>query len=384
MKAYDVVVVGCGGIGSSALFWLSERAGARVLGLERFSLGHHRGASQDHSRMIRKAYAQQHYTELISDAYDAWSHVEAASGLQLVIPTGALDFAVVGTPGAAHLDLCIEGMNSAGINFTEMDAADVCTRWPQFRLDPDTRSVYQADGGIVDAARANAIHVALARERGAEIREHVTVWALEPSDGGVEVVTSDGRIFARRVVVTAGAWTTHLLDQLGANWMLRVTQEQVTYLATPHVRRFRPGIFPVWSWFGERILYGFPVYGEVAVKIAQDLGGAEVTATSRTFAPDREKVRMLCDFISQRIPDALGPEMYTKTCLYTLTPDRDFVLGPLTETPDVMVAVGAGHAFKFAGLLGKILSELALEGGTSHPIEAFRTDRPALRQVCGM
>lgn len=90
---------------------------------------------------------------------------------------------------------------------------------------------------------------------------------------------------------------------------------------------------------------------------------------------------MLRAFVSQRIPDALGPELYTKTCLYTLTPDRDLVLGPLSEAPQVMVAVGAGHAFKFAALIGEILSELALDGGTSHPIEAFRTDRPVLRKV---
>lgn len=384
MTIYDVVVIGCGGIGSSTLCWLSERTGARVLGLEQFGLGHHRGASQDHSRMIRKAYAQQHYTELIAAAYDAWRHVEAASGLQLVVPTGALDLAITGTSGAAHLDACTDAMESVGIDFTEMGAAEICARWPQFRLDPQTRGVYQAEGGLVDAARANAVHVALARARGVEIREHTTVQALEPSPGGVEVITGEGRVSARRVVVTAGAWTMPLLDQLGTRWSVRVTQEQVTYLATPHLRRFIPGAFPAWSWFGDQILYGFPIYGEVAVKVAQDLGGAEVTATTRTFTPHPGKVRMLRDFVSQRIPDALGPELYTKTCLYTLTPDRDFVLGPLPQAPQVFVAVGAGHAFKFAGLVGKILSELTLEGGTHHPIGAFRTDRPALRQVTGV
>lgn len=115
--------------------------------------------------------------------------------------------------------------------------------------------------------------------------------ALLPSEGGVEIVTGDGRVSARRVVLAAGAWTKHLLDQLGASWVLRVTQEQVTYLATPHLRRFVPGTFPAWSWVDERILYGFPVYGEVAVKVAQDLGGAEVTAATRTFAPDAERCR---------------------------------------------------------------------------------------------
>ncbi|CAN5436019.1 hypothetical protein BH23ACT7_BH23ACT7_03720 [soil metagenome] len=126
------------------------------------------------------------------------------------------------------------------------------------------------------------------------------------------------------------------------------------------------------------MLYGFPVFGEVAVKAAQDLGGLAVSASTRTFEPDRGKVDLLAAFLREHIPAALGPELYTKTCLYTLPPDRDFVLGPLAGLPQVLVAVGAGHAFKFAGLIGKILAEIALDGGTDHGIDAFRTDRPAL------
>jgi sarcosine oxidase len=125
------------------------------------------------------------------------------------------------------------------------------------------------------------------------------------------------------------------------------------------------------------------VYGEVAVKAAQDLGGARVTAATRTFEPDRSKVAMLSAFLREHIPAALGPELYTKTCLYTLPPDRDFVVGPLADFPQVLVAVGAGHAFKFAGLIGKILSQLAVGGRTDYDIDAFRTDRPALTDGAG-
>jgi sarcosine oxidase len=95
-------------------------------------------------------------------------------------------------------------------------------------------------------------------------------------------------------VLAAGAWTNDHLAALGRSWPLTVTQEQVTYFATPHLRRFLPAVFPAWSWFSDQVLYGFPVFGEVAVKAAQDLGGLAVSASTRTFEPDRGKVDRSC------------------------------------------------------------------------------------------
>jgi hypothetical protein len=113
--------------------------------------------------------------------------------------------------------------------------------------------------------------------------------------------------------------------------------------------------------------YGFPVYGEVATKLGQHMGGHEVTAETRTFEPDPVRVRRYRDFLGRYIPGFLGPELYTKTCLYTIPPDQNFVVDTLAEHPQISVAIGAGHAYKFAGLIGRILSELALEGSPPTP-----------------
>ncbi len=72
--------------------------------------------------------------------------------------------------------------------------------------------------------------------------------------------------------------------------------------------------------------------------------------------------------------------IYTKTCLYTILPDRDFIIDSLPEQPNVLVAQGAAHAFKFASLFGKILSELAIDGATECDISTFNIDRPILRE----
>ena len=55
-RDYEYIVLGLGGLGSGAAYWLSRKAGAEVLGIEQFELGHVRGESQDHSRIIRLSY----------------------------------------------------------------------------------------------------------------------------------------------------------------------------------------------------------------------------------------------------------------------------------------------------------------------------------------
>ena len=74
--AYEYIVVGCGGIGSAAAYWLAREAGGEVLGLEQFALGHDRGESQDHSRIIRLSYHAPEYTALTRHTYAAWAEVE--------------------------------------------------------------------------------------------------------------------------------------------------------------------------------------------------------------------------------------------------------------------------------------------------------------------
>jgi sarcosine oxidase len=125
--------------------------------------------------------------------------------------------------------------------------------------------------------------------------------------------------------------------------------------------------------------YGFPVFGEAGPKAGQDAGGREVTVESRTFDPDLAALQRVHDFLAKYLPTALGPIIYTKTCLYSLTPDRDFVIDAVPDHPAALVAIGGGHGFKFASLIGRILSELAIDGRTEHDLEPFRIDRPILR-----
>ncbi|GAB4431636.1 MAG: N-methyl-L-tryptophan oxidase [Chloroflexi bacterium OHK40] len=376
--SYDVIVIGCGGIGSAATYWLS-RAGAAVLAIEQFALGHERGESQDHSRIVRLAYHAPAYTALTRHTFSAWRTIEEESGLQLVVRTGGLDLELVdGAP--RYLNHYAAAMATAAIPFETLSAAEVMARWPQFQLPESVEALYQADAGLVDARRANAAHIALARARGATIRTGTPVRAVCPVPGGIEVATDEHTYRAERLVITAGPWSNRVLQNIGLRLPLTITQEQVTYFQPTDLRAFAPERFPIWIWHGDArdCFYGLPVYGEVAIKAGQDVGGDVVTADTRTFEPNPRADADLRRFLGRYLPGALGLELYTRTCLYTLTPDRDFVIDTVPGHPQISLAVGAGHAFKFAGLIGRILSQLALDGHSAYPIAAFRLDRPAL------
>ena len=194
MKHYDAIIIGCGGLGSAALYWLSRELGSSVLGIERFGLGHERGASQDHSRIIRLAQHQSEYAALAPDAYDAFYEIERESGVRVLMKTGGL---VIEDPegrdpekvGTRNVDGYVAAFQKFGFDYEILDPDELMYRWPQFHLGGTERAIYQDDTGIADARKSNAVHVALARARGARVLENTPVRAVRPSGGGVEVIT---------------------------------------------------------------------------------------------------------------------------------------------------------------------------------------------------
>jgi sarcosine oxidase len=377
-RSYDVIVIGLGGLGSASLYWLSRQIGAEVLGIEQFSLGHPYGGSQDHSRIIRLAYDDPAYAALAPHTFIAWREVEDESGLQLVHQTGSLIMGPDPSQEPNDVEHYAAAMTRSGIPFEPLSPAETMRRFPQFKLQPGDQVLYQSFAGLVDPGKANAVHIALARGRGASILENTRIESLRPIKDGVSLETSQGSFTCRRLVVTSGAWTNQVLAGAGINLPLTVTEEQVTYFATPNLRQFTPDRFPIWIWHGKGNFYGFPIYGEVATKAGQHIGGDAVTPDTRKMLPNPRPYHNLVRFLEERIPGFLGPVLYTKPCLYTMPPDKGFIIDTLPEQPQIAIAIGAGHAFKFASLIGRILSQLALEGASVFPIEAMRFDRPAI------
>jgi sarcosine oxidase len=192
------------------------------------------------------------------------------------------------------------------------------------------------------------------------------VRAVEPrGGGGVLVTTAAGEALPfDRAIVTAGAWMGTLFARLGLP--LSVTRQEVFYLRVAGAAEsFSPARFPVWI-DADALMYGCPSDGRIeGVKIAWHrlgdvadpdrpppaAGGAGPGALDRVVA-----------YAAGRLPD-LSPDLtFAQTCLYTNTPDEDFILDRAPGATDIWIVSGcSGHGFKLTVLLGKMAADLATE-----------------------
>jgi sarcosine oxidase len=374
---YDAVVVGLGALGSAAAMHLA-RGGLRVLGLERFELGHKRGASHDTSRILRHSYHTPGYVRLTQEAYADWADLERWSGDQLVTVVGGLD--LFPADPAIPMDDYTASLDEVGIGHELLDVAEIGRRWPQFSLPAGTIGLYQDRGAIVPAGRGTAVMQKLAAAAGAELRGSTRVLSVVDGPSGVSVSTDSETFVADRVVVCADAWTNEVLAGLGVHVPLETTLEQATYFAPERPGSFAPHHLPLWIWMDDPSYYGFPCYGEPTVKAAQDCGGPMIDTSdpeSRTSEPDPAMLERLASFLASVLPES-GQPVRSIRCQYTLTPDRDFVLAPVPGHESVVVGLGAAHGFKFAPTFGRLLAELATAGTTTTDLTPYRLDRPAL------
>jgi len=371
MPPFDVVVIGLGVVGSAALAELSLR-GLRVLGLDRHRPGHDLGSSHGESRIIRLGYFEHpSYVPLLRRTYDLWRALETATDTQLLHITG---IAEIGRPDGEVVSGTLAASRQHGLAHEILSAAEAMRRFPAFRLPDDFVCVFQPDGGFVAADRALQALLAQAGRHGATIRTGVTVETVTPDGHGVRVRTAAGDIEARAAIIAAGPW----MDRLVPGLPLRVTRQVVTWFAPREPALFEPARFPVFlleSAHGAH--YGFPLSAAGTVKIARHHHldqTVDPDRVDRAFSPaDEAAIRPA---IAAYIPAADGPPAATETCLYTVTPDRHFIVDRLPHAPQIVVASPcSGHGFKFAPVLGEALADLATGGETSHDLGRFKLSR---------
>jgi glycine/D-amino acid oxidase-like deaminating enzyme len=293
MRTYSHIVIGGGAIGSAAAYWLTERGAERVLVLEQFALMNDRGASGEHWRIIRHAYRSPAYTALTGAMFAAWEAIEDLSGLRLYTRTGGLDLAHRDTPGGRDLDAYRAALDTHGIPYEDLTIAEIRTRYPQWTLQEDVIGLYQEAGGVVDVRKSVSAHTSLALARGVDAMPRTAVTGISIDSQGATVHTTSGALRAERLVVAAGSWLQALMPDLGLDFPLTLSQEQVGYFTASDLRPYRPESFPIWLYHGEAAgdFYGFPVYGEAGVKLGRNMRGCFITSESEPSTQTRPRPR---------------------------------------------------------------------------------------------
>jgi sarcosine oxidase len=374
MQTYDVIIIGLGGMGGAAAWRLAQR-GARVLGLEQFALGHNQGSSHGQTRIIRQAYHEHpSYVPLVRRAYEGWYELEQRQGVHLLTACPCL---TIGPPDGHLVAGVRRSAAEHGLPIANLSLDELTKTYSAFRFDnPQLVGVVEHTAGFLYVDRCVQAQLDEARRLGAVLHDGERVLDWQAADDGVSVRTSKGEYHAAKLVLTAGPWAGQLLGRFGA--VLRVMRQVVLWLEPRDEALFRRDRFPIFiTTMEENTFYGLPAIDGKGVKIARHYGAAEVRTPEQidrnATAADEEPVR---SFVRAHLPAADGPCRAASVCLYTLTPDRHFLIDVHPGSPAVVLAAGfSGHGFKFAPVVGEVLADLADRGRTDFAIDLFRLSR---------
>jgi sarcosine oxidase len=373
-SSYDVIVIGVGGMGSATCYELARR-GQKVLGLERFDIGHSMGSSHGETRMLRLGYFEgQSYVPMVLRAHQLWQETGKRIGEDLLTVTGTLD---VIEPGLDIVERGEAACQNYDLPYEILDAQTIMQRYPAFHLPRDYRGLFQPGGGYVKSDKAILAYTALAIDAGAVIhpRERVLSFELTAS-GGVKVVTEAGSYEAGRLVLSPGPWINAFVPSLKP-----VTQpyRQVFGWFRPlEPELFRQGTFPCFTLkIPEGHYYGFPLYGHPGFKLGGPHHGREACDPETLIRENRPSdEKGMRDCLQTYLPAAMGTALQIKVCIYTMTPDEDFIIDTMPDAPQIVIASPcSGHGFKFASVMGEILADLAMDRTPAFDLSPFRMAR---------
>ena len=358
-------------MGSSVGYSLSKR-GFRTLNMERFGLNHDRGSSHGETRIFRLAYFEDtRYVPLLRRALESWQELQRLSDMKLFQRTGGL---MVGLPGGELLTGVMKSALADALPHRVLSSRETTDEFPAFKLGEEYSAVHDPNAGILFSQRCLSAFVKLAKEQGGEFRFNEAVIGWEKKTGEFEVRTSRERYTAEKVVVCAGAWTGKML---GGVIPLQV-ERQVLFWFDPGGRAsFSPERMPVFIMEegGHHYFYGIPDVGD-GVKVARHHEGDTVDPDSVDREVHESDLLPVADFVKGHLPSANPLPRASSVCMYTNTPDRNFVVDFHPDDEGlVLVSACSGHGFKFASVMGEVAADLVAEGRTKHDISFLNLGR---------
>ena len=374
---YDSIVVGVGGIGSAAMYHLARR-GHDVLGLDQHNIPNSIGSSHGDSRLIRLTnYENPEYVPHVRRSLKLWEDLEEEYGEQLLFRTGTVD---AGREDSETVEGSLKACKSHGLSYEYLSSTELSQKFRGFDLPKEFKAVYQPDGGFINPTKSVQAHVQGAHANGAEAHAHETVARWETTEDRVFVDTDVTTYEAEHLVLTAGAWTSVLPEELQETltpWRVIVGGFQPS---APE--KFSPEAMPVFSIDDEESsYYGAPMAGTSGFKFGL-VDNLEDVAEPDGYDPkanDKEIDRLrsvLHPKAQEYFPEGAFSTKRLKTCMVTHTPDHDFIVDSMPSDPKVTVGVGfSGKGFKFSCLMGELLADQVTREPSEVNVEMFSVER---------
>ena len=374
-QRYNAIVLGLGAVGSATLCQLALR-GWRVLGLDQFSQGHSLGSSHGDSRIIRETYFEHPlYVPLVRRAHELWRELEERSGTALMTINGGL---MIGPPDGVVVSGTLRSAAEHSLPHEVLSPAATRERFPAFRLADGLVAVLDPRAGYLDPEGCNRAHIDVAREAGAEARFDEPVQEWKPDGEGVRVRTPMGNYLADHLIIAGGAWSTELLQEL--QLPLTIERQTVFWLEPDlDAEQYNRAQFPIYAYDYKpgSICYGFP-------RLPRGVKASVMHDGELSEHPDEVR-RSIEESEAEPLRSALRPVLpslakaavrESSVCIFTNTPDHDFIVDFHPDYPQVLVSSAcSGHGFKFASALGEVHADLLITGRSRFDLAPFRLDR---------
>ncbi len=374
MSHYDVIIVGAGSMGMAAGYYLS-RTNQSILLLDAHTPPHDQASHHGETRIIRHAYGEgEAYVPLALTAQRLWYELEQISGRSLFLNTGVLN---AGQRSSHSMQTIIKSAQQYDLPLEILTAEEVKTRWSGLTMPDDYIGCFEPTSGVLKCEECIEAYRDLAVANGVDIRTNAKVTTLTAHANGVDVTVGQDTYSANALIVAAGAWSGPLLEQIGLSLPLSPVRKTFAWFKAEE-EVFNDTVFPAFAFDTPAgYYYGFPSIGRAGLKIGRHDGGIPVDPNQprRPFGQETGDLTDLQQFTNTFMP-AIDTLAHGKTCLYTMTPDEDFIIDLHPDYPHIAIAAGfSGHGFKFSSLVGKVLSELIVEKSTTEPIAPFSIKR---------
>ena len=384
---FDAIVLGLGAMGSATVYQLAKR-GKTVLGIDQFSPPHNYGSSHGESRIIRQAIGEgEHYVPLVLRSYELFREIEKATGKKLLTITGGLTLESRQSDAVMHgrhnfLAQAISCAQKFDIRHEILEPEDIKKRYPQFAV-TNERGYFEYETGYLRPELCVEAQLRLAQNFGATLQTDEKVIALAPQGNSeVTIRTSRAVYVAEMVVVTAGPWIAEFLPPAYRQFFRVYRQVMYWFTIRDHFRSsFIPGQLPIFIWIFEKGrdfgFYGFPSLDGKTIKLASEQYDI-VTAPDKAdrVVSEVEKQTAYSEYIQGRLPGLSKRCESAVSCLYTTTPDSNFVIDFHPDCDRIIIASPcSGHGFKHSTAIGEVLAELAVNGVSKIDISSFSIER---------
>ena len=361
-------------MGLATAYSIARTSDSKVLVLDRYGIGNDYCSSNDVNRVFRYSYGDDElYTRMAVESLKLWRNLEKESGEEILLSTGLLMLQGEDQGANGFNEASYRTLSRMKLGAEQLAEEELENRYPQFRA---KKGFFDPHGGVLLASKALSVLSSLSEKRGVKIRKghaRKLTFGDHPS-----VETADGEnVRFHELIVTIGPWSNSLLNPKLAS-MVPTRQQLIYFKPTSSLDQFRPRTFPV---FFTDDHYGLPAAGIDGVKVSPKELKEQVDPEKANRSVDEEQVAECRDVCRRFVPDLANGELVrTKVCLYDMTENSDFVLDRDPDHPEVVYGYGfSGHGFKFALLIGTLLSELALDLKPSFPLERFSAN-PFLRR----